>query len=124
MKKLANDIEMQIKLILEEYALGIENGVEEVADKVTKKGAKTLKATSPKRRPKYFAGWQVTKQPLGVSSIYIIHNAKYPGLPHLLEFGHATVNGGRTMAQPHIKPVEVSINEEFEKEVKKLIENG
>lgn len=30
--------------------------------------------------------------------------SRKPGLPHLLEKGHAKIGGGHTAAQPHVKP--------------------
>lgn len=30
--------------------------------------------------------------------------SRKPGLPHLLEKGHAKIGGGHTKAQPHVKP--------------------
>ena len=30
--------------------------------------------------------------------------SRKPGLPHLLEKGHAKIGGGRTAAKPHVKP--------------------
>jgi hypothetical protein len=30
--------------------------------------------------------------------------SRKPGLPHLLEKGHAKIGGGRTQAYPHVKP--------------------
>ena len=42
-------------------------------------------------------------------------------LPHLLEDGHATRNGGRTKAQPHIRPIEEKYSKKFENELKKKI---
>ena len=46
-----------------------------------------------------------------------IYNAKLPGLAHLLEHGHAKVNGGRTAPRVHIAPVEKKLIEEYERNV-------
>lgn len=49
-----------------------------------------------------------------------IYNEKYYRLTHLLEKGHAKVNGGRTQAFPHIAPIE----ERAEKELFRRIKEG
>ena len=43
-------------------------------------------------------------------------------LAHLLEYGHATRNGGRTGANEHIKPVEEWAVEEVQDQIMKAIE--
>lgn len=40
-----------------------------------------------------------------------------PGLPHLLEFGHAKIGGGHTKAQPHVADAAKTAFEETEREV-------
>jgi hypothetical protein len=47
----------------------------------------------------------------------VVYNADAPGLAHLLEHGHANVNGGRTPGRAHIAPVEEMVLEQFEKEL-------
>ena len=42
-----------------------------------------------------------------------VWNKKHYRLTHLLEFGHATKNGGHTIAQPHIRPTEQKYKEKF-----------
>ena len=50
-----------------------------------------------------------------------MHNKTDYQLTHLLEFGHATRDGERTEAQPHIRPVEEKYSKEFEKRLRKKV---
>ena len=48
-----------------------------------------------------FVTYRALRQKHGVEGhIY----SRKPGLPHLLEKGHAKIGGGRTRAYPHVKP--------------------
>lgn len=73
-----------------------------------------LEAISPEDTGEYADAWKIdfkTKPDQPV--MLIIHNNKYQ-LTHLLEFGHASVMGGRVDGQPHISTVQDFVNEEFE----------
>ena len=62
---------------------------------------------------KYNKGWSrklVTKR---LYAEAIVYNKTAPGLAHLLEFGHAKRNGGRTRAFPHISPVNDQVEDMF-----------
>ena len=68
---------------------------------------------------KYNRGWTVKKTKRDKTST--IHNATDYQLTHLLEKGHAKVNGGRTRAFPHIAPVAEKCEDELLKNIRKYI---
>ena len=68
---------------------------------------------------KYNRGWTVMK--IKRDKKATIHNATDYRLTHLLEKGHAKVNGGRTRAFPHIAPVAEACEDELLKNIKKYI---
>ena len=109
----------EIKQALQEYTTEVEEGLEEAKEKAAKDGAKTLKATSPKRpgSGKYAKGWRAKK----VGKAWVIHNATRYQLAHLLEKGHARKGGGRVSGKAHIAPVEEQAIKQFEQEVEKVI---
>lgn len=119
------NLQKEVMKYLTDYVEDIEEGVEEVTDKVCKEAATELKQTSPKRQGKrkspYYKGWTSKKEKKGRKYTRKIHNKTNPSLTHLLEDGHATRNGGRTKAQPHIRPVEEKYNKLYEQEIKKVI---
>lgn len=125
------DLVDEINKILDEYALEVNEDVNKAAKATAKLGAKELKSTSPKSKSKvrggrYARGWAVkeTKGTFGYTQL-TIHNKKDYQLTHLLENGHLIRNKtgtyGRTKARPHIKPVELIVQDKFLEEVKKRL---
>ena len=104
-----NDLAREINRQLAEYANGVGEEVEAVAQKVAKDGVKRLKANSPKDTDKYRKGWRAKK----VGNTWVVHNATSYQLTHLLEKGHAKVGGGRVAARVHIEPVERQMIEAY-----------
>ena len=103
---------------LENYREDIQDDVKKVTDEITKKARDELKKTSPKsgmaRKTKYFKGWATKISERGATKYHkVVWNKTNYQLTHLLEFGHAKRNGGRTKAIPHIRPVEEKYNVEF-----------
>lgn len=103
---------------LKNYKEDIEEDVKQVTDEVLKRAKQELESTSPRsgvaRNTKYYRGWAI-KLKSNKSNRYtkVIWNKTNYQLTHLLEFGHATSNGGRTRAIPHIRPIEQKYNVEF-----------
>lgn len=111
----------EVKKILEDYGEDVQQNLGTIVKKMSQKGASTLRSQSRGTfggSGAYAKGWTSTAQTGRVSAQGTIYNQDLPGLPHLLEHGHANRNGGRTAGRAHIAPVEEALVREFETEVK------
>lgn len=120
------ELQEVLKDYLENYVEDITEGVEDTTDTVTKEAVKELKESSPKgkgRREKpYYKGWTKQKGKINRGRYTVkIHNRTNYQLTHLLEFGHATRNGGRTKAIPHIRPIEEKYKNIYEQKITTVI---
>jgi len=111
---------------LNDYKEDIEEDVQQTTDEVLKEAKKELQETSPRdgiaRKTKYYKGWAIkSKTKRNGKYTKVIWNKTNYQLTHLLEFGHATRNGGRTKAIPHIRPVEEKYKVEFVDRLEKKI---
>lgn len=113
--------------ILNDYSAEIQDGITKETQTIAKSGAKELRDKSlvnkknTARRGSYAKGWTV-KTEKGFGEIKCtIHNKTDYQLTHLLEKGHLTRNGSKTRAVVHIKPVEESLKEEYESNIKDII---
>lgn len=111
---------------LENYLEDITEGVEETTDTTTKEAVQEIRKTSPRgkgtRDKPYYKGWTKQKGKMNRGNYTIkIHNKTNYQLTHLLEFGHATRNGGRTKAIPHIRPLEEKYKKIYEERITTVI---
>lgn len=113
----------ELNKILDEYAGDIESNLDEITKKVGKKGALALKneslaafPDSKKHKKRYGSTWTSRAEKQRLYTTVTIYNSQ-PGLPHLLEYGHASRNGGRVEGKAHISPIEEKLILEFEREV-------
>lgn len=110
-----------ISKYLEEYGEEINEDVKKEAKEVSKEAIEELKRVSPKdthrkseRDTPYSKGWTFKTKTKGKNRFSrVIWNKTNYQLTHLLEFGHATRNGGRVKAQPHIRNVEKKYKVKF-----------
>ena len=112
----------EVEKILSQYGEEVEANLDTIRKKVAQKGATALKNSSMDKfnGTSYAKSWTVTEEKKPHYTSAIIHNKK-PGLPHLLEHGHALIWGGRNLGRvegrEHIAPVEQEITELYVNEV-------
>ena len=121
-----NGLTPAINKILKDYADGVNEDVSKVIQRTGQRAAKTLREESRSKFKThsdyhYAKGWTAKMEKSRYDAHSIVHNKNAPGLPHLLEHGHAKRGGGRVAGRPHIAPVEEAIISEFEREVAKNV---
>lgn len=117
MKTPIDKLAKNINKILNEYAEDVDKDVSNLTKEFAKKGAQAVKENARAFGWKdYASGWTSQFEKGRMSSQGVIYNKK-PGLPHLLEKGHAKRNGGRVPGRAHIAPVEEKLVNEFVKAV-------
>ena len=117
------DLQSVLKDYLENYVEVIQDDVEEATDTITKEAKNELRQVSREkfklhgRDTPYYQGWAIRMGARTRKSNYrytkVIWNKTNYQLTHLLEFGHATRNGGQTKPRPHIRPVEEKYGTKF-----------
>ncbi len=120
-KKVTTDtLADSIRDILEEYGDEVKGSLDEITKKIAQKGQQAIKNESKSKfnGKRYWKGWKVDLQVGRLDTKATIYNESLPGLPHLLEYGHAKRGGGRVQGTVHIAPVEEQLVNEFEKQVR------
>lgn len=111
----------EMQKILNEFGEEVQIVADEEVVSVTKEAVKKIKAESPKNRGEYSKGWKMKKTDTRFGVETTIYNSTHGWLVHLLEHGHAKVNGGRTKAEPHVKPVQDWAEKEILKRLKEKL---
>lgn len=104
---------------LEDYNQDVTDSLKTSVKDASKVCVAELKATSPELTGSYASGWRKRTAYEGPTDIRMqVHNKTDYQLTHLLEDGHANVDGGRTPAYPHIGTAAEKASELLEKDVK------
>lgn len=108
--------------ILEEYGEEARDTIEAASKTVAKQVVQDLKkGGSYEGGAEFNKGWTSKTETSRLGAETVVYNRTKPGLAHLLEFGHAKRNGGRTRAFNFIAPVADSIGEKFEAAFEKAL---
>lgn len=118
-----NNLAKAIEIELKEYSQEFTDNIKSYTEEVAKECVEELKQNSPTSnksgKKSYASGWTYKKayeSKFGVR--YRVLNKNKPQLTHLLEYGHAKVNGGRVNAIPHIKRAEENAKTKLLKRIK------
>lgn len=122
-KVTVNNLQDAIKDILDDYGDQVYENLEEITQRIGKKGVEAVRNSSKEafNGKVYASGWGMTVEKNRLNTSVIIHNKKQAGLAHLLEHGHVKANGtgryGQWSGVEHLLPVEEKLVDEFESEV-------
>ena len=118
-----NDLNRALNKILTDYSQEIQTNMGIVIRSTCGKGARELRRESKAKfkGSEYAGGWKSKVEDHRLYTEGTIYNELY-SMPHLLEYGHAVIRGGRKVgeakAHPHIAPVAEKLVSNFEREVK------
>ena len=131
MKKIAVDqLANEISKTLKDFEGATDEAVERGVLDTAEEAVKELRVADPPGSgqygswKKYNSGWGIKASKRGKKTDAIVHNKTKYRLTHLLEKGHAKVNGGRTRAFPHIAPVADKSEKWLVDNIRKRVENG
>ena len=124
-KTTVNMLDTVISKELTKYSKEVAKVLKENTIKIAEECKNEIKSRSPVNKGKYKRGWKAKKTFENDEAIrYRVKNTTSAQLTHLLEFGHAKVNGGRIEGKPHIRVARENANEKYVQMLKEGIKSG
>lgn len=124
-KATVNMLDTVISEELTKYSKEVAKVLKENTIKIAEECKNEIKSRSPVNKGKYKRGWKAEKAFENDEAIrYRVKNTTSAQLTHLLEFGHAKVNGGRIEGKPHIRVARDNANEKYVQMLKEGIKSG
>lgn len=106
----------------EEYGRDLQKAAYVAADETAQQLRDELKTAGSFKGRKYRNSWSYEiEQNFAGAVRATVFNKKHYRLTHLLEFGHAKQNGGRTREFPHIAPINERAPEIFTKKLEAIL---
>lgn len=117
-----NDLAEAIANELQQYSQDVADGLKEEVKQVAKECKQEIQRNSPVLTGSYKRGWrdQVVYENREDVRVVVRNKTDYQ-LTHLLENGHAKVNGGRVEGKPHIGPAEQNAEKKLMQKVKVVV---
>ena len=110
----AADLRSVVNDMLSDYSDEVAEAVDVAVTNTATEAVQKLKSANPGfKDKKYSKGWTKNVVRNRLYSEAVVYNKTQGRLTHLLEFGHAKRNGGRTRAFPHIAPVNDEVPDIF-----------
>lgn len=119
-----DQLSQAITQAVREYNEAVMEGIGREIETTANKVLEETKRLAPKRTGGYAKGFKITDKSLPGNRRYVIWNKKDYRRVHLLEFGHAKINGGRVPAYPHLRPAHDKYAGEMVENIKRIIRNG
>jgi len=114
MKIDSSQLQATINEILAEYGDSAKEAIEDSCKVVAKTVVKDLRKAGDFNNGEDFRkGWASKTEQTRFGASTVVYNRTKPGLAHLLEFGHAKMNGGRTKAFNFIAPINDTVQQKF-----------
>ena len=111
-----------VREVLEEYGDLAKEVTRDTVRKVAKTCRQEIRAASPRKTGRYAKGWRIseTVSPNG-DVAETVYNAAAPSLTHLLENGHAKVNGGRVAGKANIGTAAQAAEDKLLREIQVVV---